>query len=32
VQALLPPGRHTHPRVRVFVDYMAEALASAIGS
>ncbi len=31
VQALLPPGRHTHPRVRAFLDHMAEALASAIG-
>jgi DNA-binding transcriptional LysR family regulator len=31
VQALLPPGRHTHPRVRVFLDYLAEALAAEIG-
>jgi DNA-binding transcriptional LysR family regulator len=31
VQALLPPGRHTHPRVRAFLDHMAEALAADIG-
>jgi DNA-binding transcriptional LysR family regulator len=30
VQALLPPGRHTHPRVRAFLDFMADALAAAL--
>lgn len=30
VQALLPPGRHVHPRVRAFLDHMAAALAAAL--
>jgi len=28
VQALMPPGRHVHPRVRAFVEALAQALAS----
>ncbi|WP_437969485.1 LysR family transcriptional regulator [Sorangium sp. So ce260] len=31
IQALFPPGRHVHPRVQAFVDFMAEALGSSLG-
>lgn len=27
IQALMPPGRHVHPRVRAFVDFVEKLLA-----
>jgi DNA-binding transcriptional LysR family regulator len=30
VQALMPPGRHIHPRIRTFLDFMSAALRPII--
>ena len=30
IQALTPPGRHVHPRVRAFLDFMGDALRSVL--